>query len=160
MILSSHAIVGAAIAATFPGHPYLSFVMAFGSHFLLDAIPHKDYKILSLDKTIGPLDNSVRVDRKLFLDLLRTGTDLLVGIILSIFLFRMGTVVSTAYVIIPGIIGAVLPDFLQLLYWRFKGPLVYLQRFHLSVGADTDSRKGIITQFVTVIGVYLLFRLL
>jgi hypothetical protein len=39
MILSTHAIVGAAIASFLPSHPTTAFVLGFGSHFVLDAIP-------------------------------------------------------------------------------------------------------------------------
>jgi hypothetical protein len=42
MILSTHAIVGAAIASFLPSHPTIAFVLGFGSHFVLDAIPHWD----------------------------------------------------------------------------------------------------------------------
>ena len=47
MILSTHAIVGAAIASFLPSHPTTAFVLGFGSHFVLDAIPHWDYPIKS-----------------------------------------------------------------------------------------------------------------
>jgi len=39
MILSTHAIVGAAIASFLPSHPTTAFVLGFASHFVLDAIP-------------------------------------------------------------------------------------------------------------------------
>jgi hypothetical protein len=39
MILSTHAIVGAAIASFLPSHPTAAFVLGFASHFVLDAIP-------------------------------------------------------------------------------------------------------------------------
>jgi hypothetical protein len=46
-ILSTHAIVGAAIASFLPSHPTTAFVLGFGSHFVLDAIPHWDCPIRS-----------------------------------------------------------------------------------------------------------------
>jgi hypothetical protein len=47
MILSTHAIAGAAIASFLPSHPTAAFVLGFASHFVLDAIPHWDYPIRS-----------------------------------------------------------------------------------------------------------------
>jgi hypothetical protein len=43
MILTTHAVVGAALASFVPEHPAVAFVVGFGSHFILDAIPHVDY---------------------------------------------------------------------------------------------------------------------
>ena len=45
MILTTHAIVGAALASFLPSHPIAAFVAGFASHFALDAIPHVDYPI-------------------------------------------------------------------------------------------------------------------
>src|SRR5260370_42631939 len=55
MILSTPAIVGAAIASFLPSHPTTAFVLGFASHFVLDAIPHWDYPIRSAaaDPKIG-----------------------------------------------------------------------------------------------------------
>ncbi|MDH2348696.1 hypothetical protein [Bradyrhizobium sp. SSUT77] len=43
MILSTHAIVGGAIASLIPDQPALAFVAGIVSHFVIDAIPHSDY---------------------------------------------------------------------------------------------------------------------
>jgi hypothetical protein len=45
MILSTHAIVGGAIASLFPSHPLLVVAAGFVSHFAIDAIPHWDYPL-------------------------------------------------------------------------------------------------------------------
>jgi hypothetical protein len=47
MILTTHAVVGAALASFVPSHPATAFVLGFASHFVLDAIPHVDYPIKS-----------------------------------------------------------------------------------------------------------------
>src|SRR6266700_2786307 len=52
MILSTHAIVGAALASFLPSHPAAAFVAGFASHFALDAIPHVDYPIKS--RSVNP----------------------------------------------------------------------------------------------------------
>jgi hypothetical protein len=48
MILSTHAVVGGAIASLMPGHPVLAFVIGAASHFAIDAIPHVDYPLYSI----------------------------------------------------------------------------------------------------------------
>jgi hypothetical protein len=48
MILSTHAVVGGAIASLIPGHPVLAFVIGTASHFAIDAIPHVDYPLYSI----------------------------------------------------------------------------------------------------------------
>jgi hypothetical protein len=48
MILSTHAIVGGAIASLMPGHPVFAFVTGAASHFAIDAIPHVDYPLYSI----------------------------------------------------------------------------------------------------------------
>ncbi len=42
MTATAHALVAAAIARAIP-NPYLSIPLAFGSHFILDAVPHWDF---------------------------------------------------------------------------------------------------------------------
>jgi hypothetical protein len=44
MILSTHAVVGGAIASLMPSHPVLAFVVGVASHYAIDAIPHVDYQ--------------------------------------------------------------------------------------------------------------------
>src|SRR5438105_14577762 len=80
MILSTHAIVGAAIASFLPSHPTIAFVLGFGSHFVLDAIPHWDYPISSA--SVNPkIGAPVTFDRALLRALLVIGTDGLLGIV-------------------------------------------------------------------------------
>ena len=49
MTLTTHAIVGATVATLTP-NPILGFVLGFGSHYVLDALPHWSYPIHSLEK--------------------------------------------------------------------------------------------------------------
>lgn len=88
MILSTHAIVGAAIASFLPSHPTTAFVLGFASHFVLDAIPHWDYPIRSaaVDPKIGA---PMTFDRALLRDAVVIGSDGLVGILGALLLFRL-----------------------------------------------------------------------
>jgi hypothetical protein len=48
MILSTHAIIGGAVASLMPSHPMFAFVTGVASHFAIDAIPHVDYPLYSI----------------------------------------------------------------------------------------------------------------
>lgn len=67
-ILSTHAVVGAAIAALMPDHPALAFVSRIASHFAVDAIPHWDYPLRAI--SIKPNnDPALTMNLALFQDL-------------------------------------------------------------------------------------------
>lgn len=127
MTLTTHAIAGAALAALVPEHPALGFTAGFASHFLLDAIPHWDYAMLS--EAINPkIAAPFTIDRALVLDVLRIGSDMTLGLALAALFFATP---HTAFAVFCGAMGGILPDALQFLYGRFPhGPLARLQRFH------------------------------
>ena len=123
MMLSTHALIGAAIGAFLSSDPALGAALGFCSHFVLDAIPHWDYPIRSASLTPGG-GSAVRLDRNLLVDLFIIGADGLIGLAAAMFLFgfQWGTLF--------GAVGAMLPDPLQLLHDRFPHePLCTLRRF-------------------------------
>jgi len=128
MILSTHAIVGGAIACLLPSHPILVAVASFASHFAIDAIPHWDYPLKSI--ALGRSANNRRLKMNgLFLrDLSFIGFDACVGLALAIWLFA---VPGTAWVVALGALAGMLPDPLQFVHsiWP-REPLNSLQRFH------------------------------
>lgn len=130
MVLSTHAIVGGAVGRILSGQPILALILGFVSHFLLDAIPHWDYKLGSLDKDEAkPLNTSIRLDRSFAYDCLKLVADVLIGLIIAWLAFG-GSAEAYASVV-AGIFGGLLPDFLQFVYFRFRRePLKSLQRFH------------------------------
>lgn len=136
MILSTHAIIGAAVARLLQGHPILGFFAAFASHFFADAIPHWEYKLHSYtDDKEHPLRSNMVFGRSFLRDLIFTGLDFGLGILVS-WIFFIGPAdqafVSAHYEVLLGALGGVLPDFFQLLYWKLRWwPLKQLQRFHL-----------------------------
>jgi hypothetical protein len=140
MILTTHAIVGAALASFLPSHPAAAFVAGFASHFALDAIPHVDYPIKS--RSVNPrIGAPMAFDRALLQDAVTIGFDGLFGIMAALFLF---STVASFWAILMGAIGAILPDPLQFVHTRFPHePLRTLQRFHR--WAHTKKRlKGVI----------------
>ena len=128
MILSTHAIVGGAVASLFPSHPGLVAVVGFASHFAIDAIPHWDYPLQSISVGPGADNRRLRRSRGLLLDLTLIGFDACAGLGLAIWLFATS---ATLGVIILGACAAMLPDTLQFLQSLYPHePLKSLQRFH------------------------------
>jgi hypothetical protein len=128
MILTTHAVVGAALATCLPSHPAAAFAVGFASHFVLDAIPHIDYPIKSrsVDPKIGA---PMAFDRALLQDAVTIGSDGLFGMSVSLLLFSSS---ANFWAVLMDAVGAVLPDPLQFAYTRWPHePLWTLQRFHL-----------------------------
>lgn len=127
MTLATHAIVGAAVISFIPSYPILGVVLAFGSHLLIDAIPHYDYTIhsASVHPQIGA---KMKFDKALLADVLSIGFDGLAGFLLAFLFFHR---LHITELILVGAFFGMLPDALQFVYGHFKHePLVTLQRFH------------------------------
>ena len=166
MTLATHAVVGGAVASLFPNHPITAFLVGFFSHFVLDAIPHWDYEILSAyanpEKAKEKTKNgSFKIDKNFLFDLLRTGSDAFLGLVL-VFLIWYPIVGSQWKILLLGAIGGVFPDFLQLVYARFPHqPMSSLQKFHVFLmHADRKLKNspiiGILSQaFIALVAVVL-----
>src|SRR6201995_56780 len=129
MILSTHAIVGGAIASLLPSHPVLVAVLGFASHFVVDAIPHWDYPLQSISVKPGADNRELRLDRWLVLDLFLIGFDAWAGLAAAIFLFATP---ADPGVIALGAIAGMLPDPLQFAHSLYPyQPFRILQRFHV-----------------------------
>ena len=140
MILSTHALVGAALANMFPAHPGAAFAVGFASHFVLDAIPHADYPIrsASLDPKIGA---PLRFDRALLQDAVTIGADGFLGLLFAFLLFASA---ENQWAILLGAFGAMLPDAIQFLHARFpREPLRTLQRLHRWAHTKTELKERV-----------------
>ena len=131
MILTTHAIVGAAVANILPSHPFIGFAAGFASHFLLDAIPHWDYSLLSRKKDqSNPMNDDMIINKNFIIDLFKIGVDAIFGIIMALLLFSSPNF-HLAWAPLWGAIGAVVPDALQFIYWKWRHePLTSLYKFH------------------------------
>jgi hypothetical protein len=128
MILSTHAVVGGAIATQFPSHPVLVVVAGFASHFVIDAIPHWDYSLRAISLKPGANNRSMTLDGRLVTDLALIGFDASLGLALVIWLFATP---ATLGAIALGAVAGMAPDPLQFLQSVFPHePLNSLQRFH------------------------------
>ncbi|MFA5022689.1 MAG: hypothetical protein WC385_01880 [Candidatus Paceibacterota bacterium] len=133
MVLTPHAVVGAAIASAFNLTPGAAFVAGFASHFLLDSIPHWDYdlKASSLDNE-NPLNDDIPISRKAIGDWIKIFFDLFLGFFLAITFFTGHGQITTLTSLLWGAFGGILPDGFQFLAMKFKlRPLVFFHRFHI-----------------------------
>ena len=124
MTLTTHA---AAVASLLPSEPTLALCAAFASHFLVDAIPHRDYSIhsASVNPKIGA---PMKFDRALVRDTVVIGGDALLGILLALLFFA--TPQNVLLIFFAACVG-ILPDPLQFVYAHFpREPLAALYRFH------------------------------
>src|SRR6266478_1396934 len=130
VILSTHAIVGAAIASLVPNHPALAFASGMASHFAIDAIPHWDYPLRAI--SVKPNTNAgLRLSWFLCRDLGLIALDACVGLAVAVWLYA--TPVAEISVLL-GALGAMLPDPLQVAHRICPlEPLRTLQRFHVWV---------------------------
>jgi hypothetical protein len=153
LTLTTHAIVGAAIASVIPAYPTLAIAAAFASHFLLDAIPHWDYPILS-DSLNPDVAAAMKYDRALLADVFRIGSDAMLGIALALLLLAKP---SDLAVLLCSATAAILPDALQFAYIRFPHePLISLQRFHSWIHASRSLSARPILGLSAQIGLILL----
>lgn len=131
MVLTPHAVVGAAVTSFFKLNPFTAFVAGFLSHFFMDSIPHWDYKLKSAyHDEINPLNDDLIIGRDFYFDLVKIGFDAFLGMSLAILFFNIGANVSF-WAVVSGALGGIVPDALQFVYtkWR-KEPLLSLQKTH------------------------------
>src|SRR3989344_9364495 len=117
MILAIHLLAGAALAQSSPAvGPGL--IAAFFSHFLLDHLPHHEYRIDDLKTPV-----TVRALR----DTAKAGADLFVGYAAIVLLWGS----SLSWLVLLGAFLAILPDGLAIVARFFTfGPLQSFQVVH------------------------------
>jgi hypothetical protein len=112
MILSTHAVLGGAIAGLFPSHPVLVAVAAFASHFAIDAIPHWDYHLRTISLKPGANNRRLIGDRRFFQDLALIGLDAGAGLLIAIWLFATPATIGVI------VLGALAGPYFQIAPWR------------------------------------------
>jgi len=153
VILSTHAVVGGAIASLFPSHPLLAVFGSFASHFAIDAIPHWDYSLRSITLGTGADNRRLAMSRALLLDLTCIGIDACAGLALAILVFATP---SSAWVVALGAVAGMAPDPLQFVHSVHpREPLVSLQRFHAWIHSKRKLawRLGISSQIALAVAV-------
>ncbi|SCB42703.1 hypothetical protein GA0061098_1009166 [Bradyrhizobium shewense] len=128
MILSTHAIVGGAIASLIPSHPAAAAIAGFASHFAIDAIPHWDYPLRSISLGKGANNRGLSFSSATLRDFAIIGIDACAGLGLALWMFATA---GSIWTIAIGAFTAMLPDALQFVHTLYpRGLLHALQRFH------------------------------
>ncbi len=162
MTLTTHAVVGATLATLVPSYPVLGFVIGFGSHYLLDAIPHWSYSVASLEKDKqNSLNTKLIIRKESYVDFIKIGIDGILGLLLSFIL--VGALHPHSFLIILfGAIGGMTPDALQFCYWKWKcEPLTTFQRLHnwahTKYRIDDKPVIGVLSQILIIFLVIVIF---
>jgi hypothetical protein len=162
MTLTTHSVVGVAVAAVLPVNPVLGFAAGFVSHFVLDSIPHWDYPLRSLQRAGRKIDERLIGGRDFYVDALKVIVDATLGIILAILLIIIISNGHYRWELLIGSAGAISPDFLSFLYNKYRFKWIYpLQWFHmwLQEGYSLDNRPviGVISQALVIVITFSLF---
>ncbi len=124
-------------------HPLAAVVVAVGSHFILDAIPHWHYPIPSLKRDLkNPSAGRFVFDRVFAGDILKTGLDCLLGFVAVFGLSLWHAPQAWPWAILGASLG-VLPDLLQFIYYASKGrvfPNLHLFHKHIHTLTRLDDQ--------------------
>lgn len=156
MILTTHAIVGAAAGRLFLD-PFMAFAAGFVSHFIIDAIPHWAYVLKSrVENKKDPLKEDIEFNRKFISDLARIGLDFVFGASAAIFIFQGGNGFIVPQInLLAGMAGGLLPDFMQFLYFKMRRePLIFFQKLHIYVHQAENILAlpyGLVSQVVVIV---------
>ncbi|PIP26082.1 MAG: hypothetical protein COS71_02675 [Candidatus Moranbacteria bacterium CG06_land_8_20_14_3_00_40_12] len=120
MILSTHALVGAALGKNLE-NPWLIVILCPIVHFALDSFRHGEY--------IDHREKLKNLGRNVALDIFAGGS-----IILSVLFFQDWELITIRNVFL-GILFCLLPDFLTLIHYRFTSSKILkkIYRFHQRV---------------------------
>jgi len=144
MLEAPHVAVGAAIASKIP-NPLIAIPLAFGSHFILEKIPHWNPHLNTELKRYG------RVTKKsIYLIIADVAFALGIG-----FLFAYQALPNTLHflTILAASLASVLPDLVEGPYFFLKVKNKWLMKwleFQKSIQADTTVVLGLATQIVTI----------
>lgn len=155
MTLSVHAIAGTAAALAFRNNPAIALLAAFLSHFVLDAFPHWHYKIFSKSAdSSSPFGEKLDFGAAFAKDIFRTGIDFAIGLVVSLAISKIFFPPENLSLVFFGAIAGVLPDAIQVIYYRFKDfkPLYWFQWLHEKIHSerrlDNEPVKGVAQQII------------
>lgn len=128
MFLTVHASIGALIGQQISS-PLWAFILGLISHFLLDLIPHGDRAILPKEK----------IEEKIKLFLIIASVDFIIMISFLGFFYLRG-IFTNPIVIGSAVLGSILPDFLNGIYYLLKNNQ-FFKTFHHFHGLIHDLIK-------------------
>jgi hypothetical protein len=148
MLETPHVAVGAAIATKIV-NPFLAIPLAFGSHFLLDRVPHWNPHLNTEIKKYGKVTK--KSTQIVMFDVILA---FMVGVF---FASRALPDTGRATAILLGSFAAVLPDVIEGPYFFLKMKSKFIAswlKFQKSIQVDTDIIPGLTTQLVTLLAVF------
>ncbi|RJQ14341.1 hypothetical protein C4553_01345 [Candidatus Parcubacteria bacterium] len=161
MTLATHSVIGASLANIITINPWLGFIVGFVSHFLLDAIPHWDYHLGSMqeDKS-NKLNNDMKINKSFFFDLIKIGTDMFIGLLI-IFVLH-GVPRETLFTpLIFGAVGGVMPDALQFFYFKLRiEPLISIQKFHIWIHTKVRLKRALSGVLLQILFIFLVLSVI
>ena len=135
MTLATHILVAGAVTKPFLGrvNGLFIFIISIFSHYLADAIPHYDYKLLSITWSEEHHKKN-KIEMKLHLvavDLLNIAIDVAIGSAMLFIVARPEINLQNLITYSLIILGGILPDALQPVYilWK-KFPMNRIQDMH------------------------------
>lgn len=145
MLETPHVIVGAAIAAKV-ANPVLAIPLAFGSHFLLEKIPHWNPHLNTETEKYGkPTKRSTKIV------IVDVALSLTAGFFIA---SRVLPDIANAATVLVCCFAAALPDIAEGPYF-FLGVRNKLIKkwinFQKSIQADADIIPGLLTQFIVIL---------
>ena len=109
--------VGATVAQILAPWPPLALIMALLSHYILDAFPHWDYHLSSVEKSSALEIGVTKTSKtKILIDLSKIALDALLGAIIVLISFHFLVINIAWWLILPAMFLAVLPDISQAFY--------------------------------------------
>lgn len=128
MILATHALIGAAAISPFGDlHPVVTFLAGYASHLLTDAIPHWDYRLVSLgDQEKSGGFRWVFQSAAFKRDIVHVALDFTAGIGLTWLIAP-----APSLPLLCAVLGGMAPDLLQGIYFTRYAPFLKpLQQIH------------------------------
>ena len=148
MLETPHVVVGAAIATTVV-NPALAIPLAFGSHFILEFVPHWNPHLNSEKKKYGKITKQ---------STLIVAGDVVLALVLGGFIaYRALPDSVLAITILFACFAAVLPDVIEGPYFFLDWKSKFIDRwilFQKSLQVDTTVIPGLATQIITILAAF------
>lgn len=144
MLETPHVVVGAAIATKIP-NPLISIPLAFGSHFVLEKVPHWNPHLNTEKKRYGKVTaKSTKI----------VVVDVLVSVFLGSFIaYQALPDTGHAVTILAASFAAALPDIIEGPYFFLDMKSKFIKKwvaFQKSIQVDTSIVPGLLTQVATI----------
>jgi len=154
MILTTHAIIGAAIANAFPYEPHIGLPLSLASHYIIDILPHTNYghEHFQNENNRDAIIDFHNIDA--LVQIFFTVLDITVAVLLVFLLFVRDK--QTFFLSVFGAMFAVLPDIFNFFSYKFGGRFFTGAKklhdlFHYNKDFNHNYFYGVMTQLAVVV---------